>query len=273
MDESDIARFLHSPFKQLDNALDDLILLTALCGIRLFAALSILPATSEQFIGGLVRAGFTTTLALYVAFGMPEAHLQAFTAFDWIGLIVKEALIGAAIGFAASTVFWTASCVGALFDMQSGYNSVELANPMSGQSSTPISNMLLSLTVSVFYLLGGLLVFLGAIFESYKIWPLMAPLPSLAGTAEVFVVQQVDSLMTAVVKFAAPVLLILVLIDLGFGLMTRTAGRIEPASLSQPIKGAVTVLLLALLVGLFLAQVRQFLLPSDLLQRLQGLVS
>jgi type III secretion protein T len=144
-----------------------------------------------------------------------------------------------------------------------------MTNPMNGEQSTPVSAMLLQLVVSVFYVLGGMTILVGVMFESFKIWPLLSTAPSLAGTAEVFVIQQTDALMAGIVKFSAPALLILVLIDLGFGLIGRSADKLEPTSLAQPVKGAVSMLMLALLVGVFLDQVRRYLLPHDLLQRLQ----
>jgi type III secretion protein T len=256
----------------LGDALEDLGVMVALCSIRIYAALQVLPATGEQFLQGLVRNGLVLVLGAYVAFGLPTEHVLQMSAAQLLGLAVKEAMIGVLMGFAAATVFWTAECVGALIDTQTGYNNVQISNPMSGEQSTPVSGLLMQLVIGVFYALGGMLLFLGAMFESFKVWPLTASLPSLRGVAEVFVVQQMDSLMTGVVKFAAPVLLILLLIDLGLGLMTRAADKLEPNSLAQPIKGAVAVLLLSLLAGVFLEQVRRFLLPSDLLLRLQALM-
>jgi type III secretion protein T len=256
----------------LGHAMEDLILMVALCSIRIYAALYVLPATGEQFLQGMVRAGLVVILGGFVAFGLPVEQVTQFSAAQWLGLAAKEAMIGFLLGYAGSTVFWTAECVGALIDTQTGYNNVQLSNPLSGAESTPVSGLLLQLVLAVFYVLGGMLLFLDALFASFKVWPLTASLPSLAGVSEVFLIQQTDALMTGVVKFAAPVLLILLLIDLGFGLMTRAADKLEPSSLAQPIKGAVAMLLLSLSVGVFLEQVRRFLLPTDLLMRLQALL-
>jgi type III secretion protein T len=250
--------------------LEGLLLLTALCSVRMMAAMLLLPATGDQFLQGFTRAGLVVILAGFVAFGQPLVQLDDFTSVQWAGLLAKEALMGAVIGFGAATVFWTAECVGALIDNQTGYNNVQINNPLSGQSSTPVSSLLLQLAVGVFYILGGLLVFVGALFESYKLWPLLSPLPSLVGAKEILVVQQTDHLLTATLKFAAPVMLILLLIDLGFGLITRAASKLEPSSLSQPVKGAVSVLLLALLVGVFIEQVRRYLVPTGLLDQLKN---
>jgi type III secretion protein T len=262
---------LMGTLSEISAALQSLGLMVAFCSIRFYAAFYILPPTGEGFLPGLVRTGLVVLLAAYMAFGLQPEEVLSMTAMQWLGLAVKEALIGLVIGFAASTVFWTAEVVGALIDTQTGYNNVQMTNPLSDEQSTPVSVMLLQLVVSVFYILGGLTVFVGVMFDSFKVWPLLDSAPSLAGTAEVFIVQQADTLMTGIIKFSAPVLLVLVLIDLGFGLIGRSADKLEPTSLAQPVKGAVTMLMLALLVGVFLDQVRRFLLPGDLLQRLQAM--
>jgi type III secretion protein T len=257
---------------ELGRRFEDLFLLVALCSLRLFAAFNVLPATGTQFIQGFTRAGVVLIFGLFVAFGLPPEQVADLGAAQWLGLAFKECFIGLLLGFAASTVFWTAEFVGALIDTQAGYNNVQLTNPLSGQQSTPVSNLLLQMSIALFFVLGGMLVFLGALFESFKVWPLLSALPSLQGISDLVFLGQVDALMRTVVKFAAPALLVLVLVDLGFGLITRAADKLEPQGLSQPVKGAVTMLLLALMTGVFVSQVRQFLLPLDLIKRLQALL-
>lgn len=256
----------------LAEAFGRLLTLVGLVSIRLLAVLYMVPATGPQFIQGALRGAIGVELGLFVAFGLPADAAVALSATAWFGLALKEALLGLVIGFAASTVFWTAECAGALFDTQAGYNNVQLTNPMSDQQSTPVSAMLMQFVVAVFYMVGGLSALCGLVFESYHLWPPTQALPSMGRISEALFVQQMDSMMTAVLKTAAPVLVILMLIDLGFGLVTRAADKLEPSSLSQPVKGAVTMLLLALLVGLFVEQVRRFLLPVGLLQHVQTML-
>ncbi|MGE5863633.1 MAG: type III secretion system export apparatus subunit SctT [Rhizobacter sp.] len=253
-------------------AFGDLLKTVALCSLRLFVVFLILPATAGDAMQGMVRNGMVVLFGMFVAAGMSWHDAGALSASTWLMLAVKEAIIGLVLGFAASTVFWVAECVGALIDTQAGYNNVQLTNPLSGQQSTPVSDTLLHLVIAVFFAMGGMLVLLGALFESFRLWPLLAPLPSMQGFSDVFFLNEVDNMMTMTVKFAAPVLLVLVLIDVGFGLVTRAADKLEPNSLSQPVKGAVAMLLLALLAGVFIAEVRQFLLPTDLTPRLQKLL-
>ena len=253
-------------------AFGDILKTVALCCLRFYIVFLILPATAGDAMQGMVRNGMVVLFGLFVAAGMSWHDAGALSASTWLMLAVKEAIIGLMFGFAASTVFWVAECVGALIDTQAGYNNVQLTNPLSGQQSTPVSDTLLHLVIAVFFAMGGMLVLLGALFDSFRVWPLMAPLPSMQGFSDVFFLQEVDNMMTMTVKFAAPVLLVLVLIDVGFGLVTRAADKLEPNSLSQPVKGAVAMLLLALLAGVFIAEVRQFLMPVDLTLRLEKLL-
>jgi len=71
---------------------------------------------------------------------------------------------------------------------------------------------------------------------------------------------------------ASPMVFILLLIDVAFALATKSAAKLDMMSFSQPAKGAVAVLLLALFAGLFVGQVRDQLTLRDLSQRIQQLI-
>ncbi|HEX7636848.1 MAG TPA: type III secretion system export apparatus subunit SctT [Burkholderiaceae bacterium] len=249
--------------------LQDLLLAVSLSSLRLLAAFSLLPPMGEKFITGGLRNGLVTLIGFYIAFGTPLETVHRLDGLALAGHAAKEAAIGLMLGFVGSKVFWIAQSVGALIDAQSGFNNVQMTNPLSGQQSTPVSDLLLHVIVVVFFSLGGMLVFLGAVFDSYHVWPLLSPLPQLQRLPDLFVPDETDSLMAGVAKFAAPMLIVLLLIDLGFGLVTRSAGKLEVSTLSQPVKGAVTVLMLALLLGTLVSQVKGLLLPQGLLQHLQ----
>jgi len=250
----------------------DFFFAIALASLRVQVAFSLLPATSTQFIQGFVRTGLVTIVGAFVAFGAPPGELQHLSPALFAAVALKEVMIGLVMGFSASTVFWIAQSVGTLIDQQAGFGGAQMSNPLAQEQVTPTSSLLLMLLVGVFYELGGMLVFLGALFDSFHLWPLVSPLPKLAALPELFIVNQGDSLMTSIVRFAAPILLVLLLVDLGFGFLTRTADKLEPGSLSTPVKGAVTLLMLALLVGVLISQVRRFVLPTDLLAQLTAAI-
>ena len=238
------------------DALKQLMTLLALGSVRVYAAFIVLPATSDQVLQGMSRNGLCLLLGLYVAWGQPAELLHELGAAAVAALLVKELLVGLLLGFAASTVFWVAEGVGTLIDNQAGFNNVQQTNPLSGEQSTPVGNLLGQLAIGGFWLLGGMTVLAGLLFESFAWWPLAQPLPQVSALLERFAAAQLSLTFETLVKVAAPVLLVLVLVDLGFGLIGKTAEKLEPNSLAQPVKGAVALVMLSLLVALFFEQAR-----------------
>lgn len=240
----------------------------ALHMIRFVVAMLVLPVTAEQIVNMMSRMGIALMLAMFVALGRPADELVGLSGGE-IGLIaVKEIVIGLALGFAMSTVFWVIEYVGALIDTAAGFNSVQTQNPMSGEQSTPVSNLLAKLAGAVFFSIGGMVFFAQAMFDSFQVWPVADLLPSAQGAYAVFVERQVGTLFSLVLKIAAPVLIVVMLIDVGVGLLARSAEKLEPTSLAQPIKGVVAVLLVMLMVGAVFDSLRQHLVPRGVLQQI-----
>ena len=57
-------------------------------------------------------------------------------------------------------------------------------------------------------------------------------------------------------KLATPMMLMLLLIDIGFGFTGKVSQKLDLPSLAQPVKGALTILMLALMAAIFIDQVR-----------------
>jgi type III secretion protein T len=237
-----------------------LLYMFALSSVRVMVVFIILPATSTQVLPGLARAGVIYLLAGFIAGAQSPDAFDHLSPVSLIFLTGKEAGIGLVIGYAASTVFWTAQTAGALIDNLAGFNNVQMTNPTQGEQNTPVSNVLLQLAISLFYMAGGLTMLLGALFDSYRWWPLASTLPPgiITGSTAIlqFLVDGGNQILSTAVKLCAPVILVLILIDVGLGVIARAADKLEPSSLSQPVRGIIGVLLLTVLVTVIAAQVR-----------------
>jgi type III secretion protein T len=256
---------------QLGADLKGLLGILALCTVRIYAAMLVLPATNDQILHGQTRNGVALGFGLFVATGQPPDLLTHFSVIEIVTLTAKEGLIGMLIGFAVSTVFWMAEGVGMLIDNQAGYNNVQQQNPLSGQQSTPVGNLLSQLAIVAFYMLGGMMVFVGLLLDSYEWWPLKGTLPSWPTLLERFLPAQVEGYAETTLKIAGPVIVTLMLIDLGIGLLGKAAEKLEPNSLGQPIKGATAMLMLVMLVSIFFNQARPELSIRPIAQRLEQL--
>jgi type III secretion protein T len=232
------------------------VMLLSLCSERLMVLMVIFPPTAEGVLQGRVRTALALLWGSFVAYGQRGVIGDGSDPVLLIAIGLKEALIGVALGFMASTVFWAAESVGTYVDDLTGFNQVQMSNPSQGQQTSLTSTLLSQFAIAAFWLLGGMTFLLGAIYESYRWWPLADLTPAGGQILESFVLQKTDTLLEMVAKLATPMMLLLLLIDIGFGFTGKVSQKLDLHSMAQPVKGALTVLMLALMAGVFIDQVR-----------------
>ncbi|MDQ7980258.1 type III secretion system export apparatus subunit SctT [Paraburkholderia sp. SARCC-3016] len=230
------------------------MIIIGLCSERLMVMMMIFPPTSDNFIQGRVRTALALMWGSFVAYGQ-DGLMEHGDAMILVVVALKEALIGIVIGFAASSVFWAAECVGTYVDDLTGFNQIQMQNPSQGQETSLTSTLLSQFAIAAFWCFGGMTFLLGAIYESYHWWPIQNVAPVAAKIVESFVLSKTDSLMETVAKLATPMMVLLLLIDIGFGFTGKVSQKLDLHSLAQPVKGALTILMLALLAGVFVDEV------------------
>jgi type III secretion protein T len=218
--------------------------------------MTLFPPTAEGVLQGRLRNGVALSFTLFVALAQPPSFADSLTGFTLMMTALRETLIGVVMGFAAATVFWVAEGAGIYLDNLTGYNNAQMSNPMLSQQSTPSATLLGQIATVAFWSLGGMQFLLEALYESYRWWPVASAKPMSTDFLGVFAMHQTDTLMQTIAKLAAPMLLVLLLIDLGANLASKAAQKLDLSALSQPVKGAVTVLMLAVFTGLFVHQVQ-----------------
>lgn len=249
-----------------------LLFVLALCSLRISVAFNVLPATAGEVLTGTTRNGIIIVLTAFVCFGQPAAGFEKLDALVLLELCAKEAFIGLLLGYAGATLFWAAESVGVVIDNLAGYNNVQMTNPLRGDQSTPVGNTLLQLVITLFYMLGGMTAFLATIFQTFDWWPLLDMSPGFSSFAESFVLRNTDSLFQVIVKLSSPIMLVMVLVDLAFGVLSRAAEKLEPSSLSQPVRGTIALLMLAILTATFLDQLKAQLSFSDFSAAIQSIL-
>ncbi|QGZ66832.1 EscT/YscT/HrcT family type III secretion system export apparatus protein [Paraburkholderia acidisoli] len=235
------------------------LMVLGVCSIRLFVIMTLFPPTADGTLQGPVRNGVALIFSFYIALAQPADFASTLTGTTLLITGLREALIGTVMGFAASTVFWVAESAGMYLDSLTGYNNAQITNPLRSEKSTPSGTLMSQLAIVAFWTLGGMNFMLQALYESYQWWPVASPGPLDTDFLEVFVLRQTDTLMEMIAKLAAPLLFVMVLIDLGVNIAAKSAQKLELGALSQPIKGAVAVVLLALFAGIFVNEVRDHL--------------
>lgn len=247
-----------------------LLIMTGLCGIRLSVVFLIFPPTAGDYLQGVARNGVVVLWSFFIGVSQ-SADLPLLTGVTLIAVCLKEAVVGLTLGYAAASVFWVAQSVGSYLDELTGYNNVQHSNPSYGEQTSILGTLLGQCTIVAFWGLGGMVVLLSTIYDSYQWWPLAALTPSPAAMLESFVLKQTDSMMLMLAKLALPFMVLLVVIDLVIGMAARVAAKLELQTLSQPLKGAFMLVALAVLIATFVDQVKDQLTLSTLYDQVMGL--
>lgn len=218
---------------------------------RMLAAFTLLPIFSRQSLPGMTRNGVAVSLALLA---LPIVMVDApQTAPSWVegfSIIVKEIVIGLLIGFGAAIPFWVIESTGFFIDNQRGATMASSIDPMTGSQSSPLGVMLTQALGVIFLVGGGLLMFLGALYESYRLWPVFSFFPRMERDALPYLLGMLDQVMGLTVLLAAPVIIAMFMTEFAMGLISRFTPQMNVFSLAMPIKSGVGILILVLYVAL-----------------------
>lgn len=215
-------------------------------GARMTAALIVAPFFSSQLITGLARniviINLTMIIVPVVMVTMPTGALSGG---DFVIILLKEVFIGFVMGVIMGIVFFVADCAGAFIDTQRGSNMGQVFDPVAGDQSTSLGSFFTKIVLYLFFVGGGFLAFLGLMYNSYKVWPIFSFFPNIGNPVfPVFVLEIADEIMLKTVLIAAPIAIIMFLVEFGLGMMNRFAPQLNVFSLSMPIKSGVAMFII-----------------------------
>ncbi len=228
---------------------------------RIVTLLMVLPFFSGPMLSGTVRHGFTLLLAAFIAPSVGE--LPSLTPGLVLTLAGKEVLIGLLLGLGFGTLIWAAQGVGELIDLQTGSSNAAHFDPVAGHETGPTAQFLSWTVMTLFISAGGLLAVLAALVDSFVLWPAADLTPKLGAVLERFALHQGEHFFTTLIKLAAPVLTVLLLLEWGLGLVNRFVPQLNVFTMSQPIKSIVAHLMLLLFLFFLYESIQDFINPSQ----------
>ncbi|ADU39131.1 type III secretion system export apparatus subunit SctT [Variovorax paradoxus] len=228
---------------------------------RLFAIFSVVPFFSGTMITGIVRSGVLLILA---AFMSPLAgEFPGASPMTYMLIAGKEALIGLLLGLGFGIFIWAIQSVGDLIDFQTGSANASFFDPVAGHENGATGEFLGWVVIALFVSAGGLLAMLGAVIDSYRLWPVGSFFPDAGLVLEQFAVRQGDTLFLWIVKLAAPIIFVLLLVELGTGLVGRVAPQLNVFVFAQPLKSLLAHLMMLLFLFFLYESLQQFLRPEN----------
>ena len=123
----------------------------------------------------------------------------------------------------------------------------QVFDPSVGGTTTSLGALLNKVVMLIFFVGGGFLAFLGLMYKSYQLWPVFSYVPKFGNIVfPTFVLNVADILMQNTALLAAPVVIVMFLVEFGLGMMNRFAPQLNVFSLSMPIKSGVAMFMFIL---------------------------
>lgn len=216
------------------------------------ALIAAAPAFGGAFAPPPVRIGLAIMVAVLL---VPAVPPQSFASTSGLTLVVaREMAIGVLMALALRAVLAGAELGGHLTGSQLMLSYGSVVDPQGGVRSNLVANLYGNLALISFLMMNGHHALLRALAASYTAIPIGEGGigPSLAGT----VVQLLGIVFVLGARLAAPIVVVMLLVEVGTAIMARVAPSLNLLAVAPPIRVAVGLLAMAAMVPLVPSVVR-----------------
>jgi flagellar biosynthetic protein FliR len=231
-----------------------------LAGLALLLVRPGMIVLATPFFGGVyapphVRVGLTVLVAMILA---PIVTLPVAMAPSGLTVVIaREIAIGLAIAFAIRVLVAGAEFAGHFSGFQIGLSIGSLIDPLTGVRNNIIAILYVNVAIVVCLATNAHHLLLRALVDSYQ------ALPVGIGAVDPAVTARVASLRGVVfvigVRVAAPIVIVLLLVELALGLLGRVAPALNVMIAGAPVRLIVGLLIVAATVTVFPSMISHYL--------------
>jgi flagellar biosynthetic protein FliR len=203
--------------------------------------IAVAPAFGGTWAPTVMRIGLAVLLGVTCMAVVPVP-----AASEPVGLVlimVREAVIGLAIGFGLRLLVAAAEVGGYLAGFQIGFSYASIVDPQAGVRNGILSSLYALMAILVFFAVDGHHQFLRALVDSYRVLPVGTG--TIDSSVAVTTARMLGLVFLTGVQLAAPVVIVLLVVELGLGLASRAAPMLNLMAQGFPIRLLVGLLALA----------------------------
>lgn len=217
---------------------------------RILPIMTVAPFLGAKNLPITIRMMFSVALvAIFFPGNLLSVNTQIALSTTFIGLMLKELLIGSCLGLLAAAPFFIAQMAGSLIDHSRGASSLQVNDPTTQTQASPIGLVYNYVLIAVFYSLNGPFLFFNAVADSYALIPVDRGVKAEFFSMHIPFWEQVFGLgqhiLNLSIQLAAPALIGVLLTDLFLGIANRLAPQVQIVFLGMPLKSWVGLALMS----------------------------
>jgi flagellar biosynthesis protein FliR len=203
------------------------------------------PALGGVYAPAHVKIGLTVliALALVPVVGVPGAATNA----GLMVVIAREMAIGMSLAFVTRALMVAAEFAGHLAGHQIGFSYGATIDPSSGVRNSTLATLYGTIAIVTFFGINGHHMLMRALAQSY------AGMPIGVGQINASLVDAVRHILglvfTVGLRLAAPMVIVMLVVELAVGLMSRTAPALSAMIIGYPLRLVIGLFVLGVVVA------------------------
>jgi flagellar biosynthetic protein FliR len=213
--------------------------ITRLLGVWLWPFLRIAglvmtaPVIGTRSVPGRTRIILALALSAAIVPLMPPPPAVSVLSAGGLLIAIQQVIIGAAIGMVIRLVFVVVEIAGQIVAQQMGLGFASMVDPQTGLQVPVVSQFYIILTTLMFFSLGGHLVLISTLVDSFTILPI--GLGGIEREGIEAVLEWSRSLFSGALAIALPIIIALLVVNLSFGVMARSAPQLNVFAVGFPV--------------------------------------
>ncbi|WP_440875246.1 flagellar biosynthetic protein FliR [Thalassotalea sp. PLHSN55] len=200
--------------------------------IRIAAVLWLMPFFGDPRITPTVRILFALIIAIIIAPIMPAMPAVDPFSLASVTLAVEQIVFGVVLGLSLNMLFTVMIMVGQFVSMQMGLSMAIMNDPANGGSAPIISQIMMIFATLLFLALNGHLIAIDIIIESFRTWPVGSSVFQLDLHKAIMLY---GWMFGAALMLSMPAIIAMLLVNITFGVMNRSAPSLNVFSLGFPM--------------------------------------
>ncbi|QAY68331.1 flagellar biosynthetic protein FliR [Paenibacillus protaetiae] len=194
-----------------------------------------------------IGLGFFISLLVFLTYGFSQTVITDAT---YVLMIIREILIGLAMGFVVYLFFAVVQAAGGFMDMQIGFAMANVIDPVTGSSAPLLGNFKYMLAMMLFLMMDGHHYLLNALMGSYSWLPLDNEVYAhfADGRISDLLLRLVGNTFLLSLQVAAPIIVAMFLTDVGMAFLAKTAPQFNIFVIGIPLKLLIGLALLMLIM-------------------------
>ncbi|MDW8002878.1 MAG: flagellar biosynthetic protein FliR [Deltaproteobacteria bacterium] len=210
---------------------------------RVLSILWLIPLLSSRVVSMMFKAGFSLIVSFALFENVPFDSAKDGS-FSLMGAIFKEILLGLSISFVVRVVFSSISAAGEVLALQTGLGFARYMDPTMTEQVSVIDSLKKLLGIIIFFAVDAHHILVRALFRTFEEIPLgaFAAGPKIFG----FITEFSGKVFVLSLKIGAPLIVILFMVELLLGLLSRMVPQINIFIEGLPVKILITIVILSL---------------------------